>query len=286
MSPKRILIAEDDSDLAYTLGLHCRRLGLEVFRSPDAMHALMGAHRARPDVILLDVNLPSGNGLSVCEMLLGDRELATIPIIVMSGAASEETQRRCRELRVTFVQKGPRLWEELSPLICQATELECEQPERAADDSRPAVADEAPARSRRPKVLCVDDDAEISKLIKVRLDPLGIDVIRAFSGMQGYWSCLDTLPAVVITDLKMPDGEGHYFFYRLKQHPLTEKIPVVVLTGMQNPAMRRQLLSQGVDAYLTKPLVFSELVAILKQHIDLPELEQVGRPATAMGRST
>ena len=136
MNAKRILIAEDDSDLAYTLGLHCRRLGLEVFRSPDAMHALIGSHRARPDVILLDVNMPAGNGLSVCEMLAGDRELNTVPVIVMSGAASEETKRRCRELGVTFVQKGPHLWQDLNPLICEAAQIECDTPSEEAPNRR------------------------------------------------------------------------------------------------------------------------------------------------------
>ena len=68
----------------------------------------------------------------------------------------------------------------------------------------------------------------------------------------------------------MPDGEGSYLFRRLKQHPLTENIPVVVLTGQTNPAVKRQLLSVGVAEYLLKPLVFSDLLAVLNRYVKLP----------------
>jgi hypothetical protein len=46
---KTILIADDDRDLVQLLAMRCKQLGLTVFRSPDAMHALLGVHRARPD---------------------------------------------------------------------------------------------------------------------------------------------------------------------------------------------------------------------------------------------
>ena len=51
-------------------------------------------------------------------------------------------------------------------------------------------------------------------------------------------------------------------------------------TGAQNPALRRQLLSQGVDAYLDKPLVFSELVALVRQYIEPPESVSPSKPVS------
>ena len=54
-------------------------------RSPDAMHALFGAERVRPDLIILDVNMPGGNGLAVAEMLAGNAELRDVPVIIHTG---------------------------------------------------------------------------------------------------------------------------------------------------------------------------------------------------------
>jgi DNA-binding response OmpR family regulator len=124
---------------------------------------------------------------------------------------------------------------------------------------------------QRLELLSIDDDPEISDLIDERLREYGVSVFRAFSGMQGYWMGLDNRPDAIITDLGMPDGEGNYIFGRFRSHPLTEKTPVIVLTGQTNPAIKRQMLSLGVDAYLTKPIVWTELLTELRRHITLSE---------------
>ena len=121
----------------------------------------------------------------------------------------------------------------------------------------------------RPKILCIDDDPEISKVLKLRLEPYGVEVLRAFSGMQGYWMALDCLPVAIICDLAMPDGEGNYINARLKAHPMTKDIPLIVLTGQKNPALKRQLLSCGAAGYLEKPLVLDDLLGELRRYLDL-----------------
>ena len=118
-------------------------------------------------------------------------------------------------------------------------------------------------------MLCIDDDPHVSQAIMMRLRPLGVDVIRAFDGMQGFWTGLDTRPDVIITDMRMPDGEGNYIFNRFQSHPLTKDVPVIVLTGETNPAVKRTMLSLGAAAYFTKPWNFEELRQELERHIDL-----------------
>ena len=127
---------------------------------------------------------------------------------------------------------------------------------------------------KQPVVLCIDDDPDISHTIMIRLRPYGVDVQRAFDGMQGFWTALDVKPDVVLLDLQIPDGEGNYVFSRFEDHPLLRNIPVIVLTGVANPAVKRTMLSMGVDAYLEKPLVFDELLRELRRHVDLPEKPQ------------
>ena len=112
-------------------------------------------------------------------------------------------------------------------------------------------------------------------MLKRRLEPYGVEVLRAFTGMQGYWMALDCRPAAIICDLKMPDGEGNYINARLQAHPMTKDIPVIVLTGQKNPALKRQMLSCGAAAYLEKPLVLDDLLVELRRYValaDEPEL--------------
>jgi DNA-binding response OmpR family regulator len=264
---KTLLIADDDCDLVQMLVLRCTQLGLRVFRSPDAMHALLGAHRVQPDLVILDVNMPGGNGLSVCEMMAGDPALARTPVIIMTGDANEEIPRRCQALHAEFLQKGPGLWERLEPLIRKSLGM----PPAIAPKAAVSTHAGAPETERQPRILCIDDDPEISKLLKIRLEPYGVDVLRAFKGMQGYWTALDMRPDLIILDMVMPDGGGNYILGRLRAHPLTEKTPVLILTGINTPGVRRQMFGMGVDAYLTKPLDFDDLIEHVSQYVRLRE---------------
>jgi DNA-binding response OmpR family regulator len=271
---KTILIADDDGDLVQMLALRCTQMGLHVFRSPDAMHALLGAHRIHPDLIVLDVNMPGGNGLSVCEMLAADETLGKTPVIIMTGDASEEIQSRCRTFHAEYVLKGAGLWEQLEPVIRRALGLPAPPPREKSSNG----AYETDFGRRRPKILCIDDDPEISKILKFRLERYGVDVLRAFNGMQGYWTALDMRPDMIILDMVMPDGSGNYIFGRLRSHPLTEKVPVLMLTGVNTPGVRRQMFGLGVDAYLTKPVDFIALLEHVRQYVPLCDAQ----PATKL----
>jgi len=274
MTAKTVLIADDDRDLVQVLVKRFQQLDLEVFRSPDAMHALFGAQKIHPDLIVLDVNMPGGNGLSVCEMLAGNEELKDVPVIIMTGDSDDQTVDRCNALGAFYVQKGPKLWEVLREMTCEFLDLAWTEPdegvERAAADDQSSAEGDA-CTSHRPKILCIDDDPEISKILKLRLEPYGVDVLRAFNGMQGYWTAMDMKPDVIITDMSMPDGEGNYIMGRLKTRAATENVPVIVLTGQSNPSVRRLMLSIGAAAYLMKPLNLPELLSELSRHIRLKE---------------
>lgn len=115
-------------------------------------------------------------------------------------------------------------------------------------------------RTRRATVLCIDDDPDISKALAVKLKLFGFDVIRAFDGMPGYWMALESRPDAIICDLAMPDGDGNYLHGRFRSHPLTKDVPVLILTAQANPAVKRQMLGLGVNAFLTKPVNFDELL--------------------------
>jgi DNA-binding response OmpR family regulator len=269
---KTVLIADDDGDLAQMLLMRCTQMGLKVFRSPDAMHALLGAHRVQPDLVVLDVHMPGGNGLSVCEMMAGDPTLAQTPVIIMTGDKNEEIPRRCQAMHAQFIEKGAGLWERLEQMIRKSLAMPVAAPTKAEAE---ASAD-SPETERRPRILCIDDDPDISKILKLRLEPYGVDVLRAFNGMQGYWTALDMRPDLVILDMVMPDGGGNYIMGRLRSHPLTAKVPVLMLTGVNTPGVRRQMFSLGVDGFLTKPLDFDALLQHVTQYMTLRD--RAGNP--------
>jgi CheY-like chemotaxis protein len=136
---KTILIADDNPVVTLALSRRLQHLGYRVFRSPDAAHALMGIMKIRPDLVILDVNMPSGNGLAVCEMMACDRQCAGIPVIIHSVFADEAVKRRCQQLGAYHVEKSPRSWDEIKSLVeALIGEKRTAQPQPATPPSRTA----------------------------------------------------------------------------------------------------------------------------------------------------
>jgi response regulator RpfG family c-di-GMP phosphodiesterase len=122
---------------------------------------------------------------------------------------------------------------------------------------------------QKPKILCLDDDPAIAAAIAARLTPLGVDVRSAFFGAQGIWLAVTERPDLIISDLRMPNGNGDYVVECLRQRHDTREIPVVVLTGVRDAKSRRLMRSLGVEHYLSKPVDFGSLLAVVGQYVAL-----------------
>src|SRR5262245_61683043 len=106
-SSKRILIADDDECLVDALAHRGEALDVRVERAYDGISALAKIDSLEPDLVILDVNMPKGSGLSVCEMIGRDHHLKAIPIIILTGRTDAETIASCNRLDATYVLKGP-----------------------------------------------------------------------------------------------------------------------------------------------------------------------------------
>ena len=136
---------------------------------------------------------------------------------------------------------------------------------RARRVSRPPVPASQPAprvlrnRRRAGLVLIVDDSLHTRELYTEYLTFRGLGVITAPDGEAGLALALAMRPDVIIMDLAMPGLNGITVTNRLKQHPRTRRIPVVVLTGYAFRAIQQGALEAGADAFLTKPCLPEDL---------------------------
>lgn len=120
MSGKSVLIADDDADIVTALTLRCEQLGLDVRVAQDAMTALMMFQIDPPNLVIIDVNMPRGNGLSVCEMLAANTRRRDVPLIVLTGREDVETIARCRRVGAHYVFKHGDVWAQVEPLLRHA----------------------------------------------------------------------------------------------------------------------------------------------------------------------
>jgi DNA-binding response OmpR family regulator len=102
---KRILIVEDDQKIALSLALRMKAAGWEATVANDALSAVRSAVGGRPDLVLLDVSLPAGNGFSVAEGIQTNIPTPT-PIIFLTASKLPELRRRAFQLgAVGFFEK-------------------------------------------------------------------------------------------------------------------------------------------------------------------------------------
>lgn len=117
MTKQRILVVDDDRDLAESLAIRCRGLGYDVDTADTPLAAVVSMEHHPPDLLCIDVGLPSGDGLDVCEYVVRAAKGPPKPVIILTGRTDEATIRRCRALGARYIGKSPDLWERLRPAI-------------------------------------------------------------------------------------------------------------------------------------------------------------------------
>jgi CheY-like chemotaxis protein len=265
MANATVLLADDDIDCLRLMALRCQSLGLRVLTATDGMDTLASVIRNTPDLLVLDINMPGGDGFSVAEKLLRDPKIPPTPVVFCSGGADPAALERCKDMGAHYVTKGSESWSQLRSIICQLLDLD--------GGGIPAAA---PAPEIvPPKVLCVDDDEDMLRVLRLRLRACGINVLTASSAMQALWIAMKEMPDAVVTDYRMPEGSGEYLIGRLRAVPALKGVPVIVVTaasgGLKRDfALERRFLGEyRVGAFLSKPLVFGELLDALARHIEI-----------------
>jgi two-component system KDP operon response regulator KdpE len=106
MENKKILIVEDDPDIRKSMNVRLKASGYDVFVASDVITAVIMARKHEPDLIILDLGLPGGDGFHVIDRLKIVPTLALIPIIIVSGRTGLPNQERAHEAGVqAFLQK-------------------------------------------------------------------------------------------------------------------------------------------------------------------------------------
>ena len=106
MSKHKILIVEDDPDTRRLFTVRLQASGYETSLAEDTYMAVSMALKEQPDLILLDLGLPAGGGLTVLERLQAQTSTAIIPVIVASASERSIHELRARKAgAVTYLQK-------------------------------------------------------------------------------------------------------------------------------------------------------------------------------------
>ncbi len=113
----------------------------------------------------------------------------------------------------------------------------------------------------RPHILVVDDEPQITRVLRTSLNAQGYEIRAANDGESALEIAKDFAPDLVITDLAMPHMNGIELCRRLRQ---TSQVPIIVLSVRGEERSKVEALDSGADDYVTKPFSTGELLARIR----------------------
>lgn len=115
------------------------------------------------------------------------------------------------------------------------------------------------------KILVVDDERHIVRLVEVNLTRAGYDIVTAYDGIEALEKVKAEKPDMIVLDVMMPRMDGFEVLKRLQADPDTQDIPVIMLTAKAQDADIFRGWSSGVSSYLTKPFNPRELLTFVER---------------------
>jgi DNA-binding response OmpR family regulator len=115
------------------------------------------------------------------------------------------------------------------------------------------------------RVLVVDDDPQVLRLLRVNFELEGYEVLSATNGEEALELVRGDSPDVVVCDVMMPGIDGLEVVRRLRADPATVSMPLVVVSAKAQRADVSHGLRLGADAYVTKPFDPAELLDVVAQ---------------------
>jgi CheY-like chemotaxis protein len=130
------------------------------------------------------------------------------------------------------------------------------------------------------RILVVEDDADISKMLRIYFDSQGYEVLVATRGNDALDVCRTKLPNVIVLDINLPDMDGFEVCRVLRSNTRTSYVPIIFLTQRDERSDKISGLELGADDYITKPFDIEELKLRVEGTIRRSLREALTHPVT------
>ena len=215
---KTILVVDDASDVRKLLKFHLENKGYQVIEAQDGEEGLQMIHESRPDLVILDINMPKMSGIEVYKKLSVGTDRPIFPVLVLT--VREELGCLFKDLDVDgFVTKPFEI------------EVILNNIDAIMEKRYGGVAEEKPKKTSGPKkILIIENDSDAFDKIVIAFLNAGFLVNSARSGMDAIEKIMVDLPDLIVVKLGLSDLSGDLLVAKLKQMPKTMDIPVVLYT--------------------------------------------------------
>lgn len=260
---KKILVIEDDVFLGDVLLQKLKNDSYEVALCRNGVEGLKKMSDWKPDLVLLDIILPSMNGYEILEAKVKDTTIQKIPVIVISNSGQPVEISRLLSLGVKdYLVKAQ--FEPDEVLSKVRAELGKDEGRTLSPENRAT----AEALLSGKKILWVEDDKFLSDIIARKLTHEKCVLVHAVEGEEALRLALSEQPDIILLDILLPGIDGFEILTRLKSDPKTKAIPVILLSNLGQKSDMEKGRDLGANRFLIKATVtLDEIVSEIKSVI-------------------
>lgn len=250
----KILLIEDDQILAELLEKKLEASGYNAIVVMDGQKGLEAIKAEKPDLVLLDILLPTLNGYEILEAKRLDPEIKDIPVVIISNSGQPVELQRALELGAQdyFIKAQIDPDEILSKVKAIA----------------PVIKTDPNASIVNKKILLVEDDTFLSDVLTKKLFNEKCDVTHANSGEIALNLIEKQTPDVVLLDLVLPGMSGFDTLQKIKENPKSKDVKVIILSNLSQPDNMDRAKELGATMFIVKATstpadIFSTLKSLL-----------------------
>lgn len=250
----KILLIEDDKTLAELLEKKFQASGYEVTVVMDGVKGLASIKEIKPDLVLLDIIIPSLNGYEILEAKRDDPQIKDIPVIIISNSGQPVELQRAIELGAQdyFIKAQIDPDEILSKVQAIV----------------PATKTDSNVSLMNKKIMLIEDDSFLSDVLTKKLLNEKCNVIHATSGEMALDLIEKEIPDVVLLDIILPGISGFDTLQKIKTNPKSKDVKVIVLSNLSQQDNKDRAKELGAMLFIVKATstpadIFSTLKSLL-----------------------
>jgi DNA-binding response OmpR family regulator len=244
------------------LSIRLKGNGYFTWIATDGIAAVATAVRIKPDLILLDITLPGGNGFNLIEQLGLLPETREIPIIVTTGSKDPDLRNKSINLGAAGLLRKPYEADQLLGVVEQVLEKwdHSSLTRMLASEENEAI----PTIPAFKRVLIVEDDENIAAALSIRMRAAGFEVMIAHDAIAGVRAAVNTNPDMLILDVSLPGGDGFAVAERIQAN-IPNPVRIIFITASKRLDFRERAEELGAVAFFEKPYEPEALMSAVHQ---------------------
>ena len=268
-----ILVVEDNEMNMKLFRSLINKANLHLIEANNAEDGIQLAKIHKPNLILMDIQLPNMDGLQATRLLKQDKDtqISHIPIIALTSHAMVGDDKKATDAGCDGYITKPINTRTFLNEILLFINPNVEGIRKPALVEHTCVPTKKTIHEYRPKVVVVDDEPINVKLVSAMLKTEQLDILAAYDGKEALKLINNNKIDLILLDIMMPEMDGYEVTRIIKGNIDTKDLPIILITALNSEEDKKRGLDAGADEFITKPINKFEIISRVKSMLKLKQ---------------